>query len=53
MPSLIGLFYEPPVIPAAPSSPAPTEEAAREGCGEREDDEDPEVLLHDGECLSE
>ncbi len=34
MPSLIGLFYEPPVIPAAPSSPAPTEEAAREALRE-------------------
>ena len=30
MPSLIGLFHEPPVLPAAPSSPAPTDEAARE-----------------------
>ena len=30
MASLIGLFYEPPVIPAAPSSSAPTDEADRE-----------------------
>ncbi len=30
MASLIGLFYEPPAVPVAPSSPAPTDEAARE-----------------------
>lgn len=30
MPSLIGLFYEAPMLPAAPSSPATNEEAAPE-----------------------
>ena len=34
MPSLIGLFYEPPVIPAPPSGPVPTDEAAREALRE-------------------
>jgi hypothetical protein len=34
MPSLIGLFYEPPVLPAASSSPTPADEAAREALRE-------------------
>jgi hypothetical protein len=34
MPSLIGLFYEPPVLPAAPSSPTPADKAACEALQE-------------------
>lgn len=34
MPSLIGLFYEPPVIPAPPCSPVPADETAREALRE-------------------
>jgi len=34
MPSLIGLFYEPPPIQATPSGPAPADEAAREALRE-------------------
>ena len=30
MPSLIGLFHEPPVLPAASSRPAPADESGRE-----------------------
>ncbi len=34
MASLLGLFYEPPVVQAAPSSPATTDETAREALRE-------------------
>jgi len=34
MPSLIGLFYEPPVLPATPSNPTPADEATREALRE-------------------
>jgi len=34
MPSLIGLFHEPPVLPAAPSRPAPADEASRKALRE-------------------
>ena len=34
MPSLIGLFHEPPVLPAAPSRPAPADESGHEALRE-------------------